>query len=69
MANSNIENNRKLRTEAQKLADKKYYEKQKQTRATVEITKDLRDKLKSIALAENCTMIELIYKLIENNVK
>lgn len=52
------------RTEAQKEADKRYAEKIKENRASINITRDLRDRIKARADAEGVTMVELIERLL-----
>jgi len=47
------------------IAEKRYAEKIKGTRASINIPKGLRDRLKARAEAEGVTMIELIEKLLD----
>ena len=53
-----------MRTEAQKRADKKYNKKRLENTTSIQIPKRLRDKLKEIALSQNCTMTDLINNMI-----
>lgn len=58
-----------MRTEAQKNADKKYNKKRLIYMTTLQMPKDLKEKIKDLAQKNFCTQIEVLYKLINKENK